>query len=179
MVLLSGGIDSSATLALYTRRSKDVSAIFVDYGQLAVVQERLASSQIAAHYKVDLVVAQCSGLGTFGPGFIRGRNALLLQMALAAAPFDTGQIAIGIHSGTPYVDCSSAFLDEVQRMFDLYCNGRIRAAAPFMNDEKPAVVDFCRTAKVPMSLTYSCERGAAAPCGSCLSCGDRIALRVD
>jgi 7-cyano-7-deazaguanine synthase len=179
VVLLSGGLDSSATLALYRTKSVDVSALFVEYGQPAVAQERDASQRIAAHYETRLITVRCAGLREVGAGYIRGRNALLLQMALATAQFDVGQIAIGLHSGTPYVDCSPAFLAEAQRMFDLYCDGRIRVVAPFIKDDKRGVVDFCREVKVPLGMTYSCERGGERPCGSCSSCGDRTALHVD
>src|SRR5262245_47735816 len=98
LVLLSGGIDSCATLALCRRRTSLVSALFVDYGQAAVIYEQAAVEQLALHYEVRLTIVRCAGLGQFGGGYIRGRNALLLQLALTAAPFEVGQIAIGLHA---------------------------------------------------------------------------------
>ncbi|HTE54972.1 MAG TPA: 7-cyano-7-deazaguanine synthase [Kofleriaceae bacterium] len=178
LVLLSGGIDSCATLALYLRRSSAVSALFVDYGQAAAGQERAAVQRVAAHYDVALSMAECTGLGRLEAGYVRGRNALLLHMALASARFEIGQIAMGLHAGTPYADCSPTFVAEMQRGFDLYCDGQIRAVAPFIDQDKRGVVAFCREANVPMDLTYSCERGASPPCGTCLSCLDRLALNV-
>lgn len=178
LVLLSGGIDSTATLALYRRKASEVAALFIDYGQPAASQERDAAHRVAQHFKTTLTTVQCAGLGTIGSGYIKGRNALLLHLALTAAPFEVGQIALGLHAGTPYVDCSAAFVSEAQRMFDLYCAGRIRVVAPFLNDDKRGVVGFCRDAEVPLHLTYSCERGSPQPCGNCLSCGDRAALHV-
>lgn len=178
LVLLSGGIDSCATLALYRQRSMSVHALFVDYGQAAVVPECAAMERVAAHYGADVRVAKLSGLGRFGDGYIRGRNALLLQTALAAAPFETGQIAIGIHAGTSFPDCSTGFVSEMQRCFDVYGAGRIRVVAPFIDDDKRGVIDFCREAHVPMALTYSCERGTMPSCGECLSCRDRLAFDV-
>jgi 7-cyano-7-deazaguanine synthase len=178
LVLLSGGIDSCATLALYRRRSSSTSALFVDYGQAAAHQERSAVQRVAAHYDVAVSTAQCTGLGEFGAGYVRARNALLLQMALAAAPFEVGQIAMGLHAGTPYADCTPTFVVEMQRSFDLYCDGKIRVVAPFINEDKKAVVAFCREAAVPIDITYSCEHGISPPCGECLSCLDRKALHV-
>jgi 7-cyano-7-deazaguanine synthase len=178
LVLLSGGIDSCATMALYRRRSESVFALFVEYGQAAAEQERSAAEEIARHYAVPLTLAQCSGIGSFAAGYIRGRNALLLHLALAAAPFEAGQIAIGLHSGTPYADCGAGFVNEVQRVFDVYTDGKLRVVAPFLDDDKPAVVAFCRDAGVPLAVTYSCERGGSPPCGECLSCLDRKALDV-
>lgn len=179
LVLLSGGIDSSATLALYRRRPVlSVSALFVDYGQAAARHEQYSADKLAAHYDVALLTVGLSGLGRFEAGYIKGRNALLLQTALTASPFQVGQIAIGLHAGTPYADCGPAFLAEIQRVFDIYCDGKIRVVAPFINQDKRAVVEFSREVGVPMDMTYSCEIGADSHCGECLSCLDRRALGV-
>lgn len=155
-----------------------MSALFVDYGQAAAVQEHAAARRVAAHYHVALSTVHCSGLGIFGAGYVRARNALLLQMALTAAPFEVGQIAMGLHAGTPYTDCSPAFVVEMQRSFDMYCDGKIRVVAPFLDQDKRAIVEFCHAVSAPVNLTYSCELGTDSPCGKCLSCLDRIALNV-
>lgn len=178
LILLSGGIDSCATVALYRRRSPSVSALFVDYGQAAVDQERCAVARVVSHYGISLSTVQCAGLGALGAGYVRGRNALLLQLALVVAPFDVGQIAIGLHAGTSYPDCSPAFVAEMQRVVDVYCEGKMRVVAPFIDQDKPGIVAFCREQAVPLDLTYSCERGTVPTCGQCASCLDRKALDV-
>lgn len=155
-----------------------VTALFVDYGQASASHEHAASRRVAANYDTELVTVQCGGLGTFGAGYVRARNALLLQFALVAAPFDVGLVALGVHAGTAYADCSPAFLQEMQRVFDIYCDGKIQVVAPFVDQDKPAIVAFCRDVGVPLELTYSCERGADPACGTCLSCLDRKALDV-
>lgn len=178
VVLLSGGLDSTATLALYRRRSGPITALFVDYGQVAAVPELRAAQGVCERYEVPLSIVRCSGLGKFDAGYVRARNALLLQIALAAAPFEAGQIAMGLHAGTQYADCSPAFVAEMQRAFDIYCDGKIRVVAPFIEQDKRGVIEFCREVGVPIGLTYSCERGTAPACGGCLSCLDRAALDV-
>lgn len=178
LVLLSGGIDSCATLALYRRKVAPVFAMFVDYGQAAASHEYAAVTRVAGHYEVNVRIATLTGLGNFQEGYILGRNALLLQVALTAAPFDVGQIAIGLHAGTSYPDCSPFFVSEMQRSFDLYCSGKMRVVAPFIDDDKRTVIAFCREIAVPLNLTYSCERGTMPPCGTCLSCLDRVAFDV-
>lgn len=178
LVLLSGGIDSCATVALYRRRSPSVAALFVDYGQAAIDQERLAVERVASHYGISVSTVQCAGLGSLGAGYVRGRNALLLQLALVVAPFEVGQIALGLHAGTPYPDCSPVFVTEMQRVIDVYCEGKIRVVTPFIDQDKPGIVAFCRQQAVPLGLTYSCERGTVPTCGQCASCLDRKALDV-
>lgn len=178
LVLVSGGIDSAATLALYLKKDFAVSAVFVDYEQPARLAEEEAAARICGHYSVPLSIVRCNGLGRMALGYIRGRNSLLVQLALARASFDTGQIGIGIIDGSGYPDCSRLFVKECQDLLDLYCDGRVQLVAPFVNDNKLAVMDYCRINKVPIDLTYSCEAGATTPCGQCPSCKDLEALHA-
>jgi 7-cyano-7-deazaguanine synthase len=90
-----------------------------------------------------------------------------------AVTFQNGMVAIGIHSGTEYRDCSDYFLRQVQSSFDVYTEGRIFISAPFLHWTKKEICEYCRTMKVPFELTYSCEAGHDQPCGQCLSCIDR------
>jgi 7-cyano-7-deazaguanine synthase len=178
LVLASGGLDSTACLTFYREQGYEIEALFVDYGQGALVQERRAVQRIAAHYAVPLSIVGISGLASFGSGFIPARNALLVTAALSRVGVTTASIALGIHDGTSYPDCSTAFVEAVQRIFDIYTDGRVRLSCPFLSWLKPQIWDYCQKAVVPTSLTYSCERGGDLPCGTCLSCKDREALRV-
>ena len=54
LVLLSGGIDSSACLVFYLTQGFSVSALFVDYGQVSKGREESAASAMCAHYGVPL-----------------------------------------------------------------------------------------------------------------------------
>lgn len=177
LVLLSGGVDSAACATFYRSQQCDVSGLFVAYGQGALRQERRAARRIARHNAIPLSTVEISGLGPFGRGYIPGRNALLATTALSHWHARTGMIALGIHAGTTYADCSQGFVDTVQRVFDLYTDGRIRLTCPFLGWTKAQVWQYCRDAGVPIELTYSCERGGERPCGRCLSCKDRRTLR--
>jgi len=177
LVLLSGGLDSAACMTFYRSQGYDVSGLFVAYGQSALRQELIAARRIAKHARVPLAIIQISGLGPFGAGFVPARNALLLTAALSHAKAHKGLIALGIHTGTTYADCSQGFVDAVQRLFDIYTDGRSRVTCPFLGWTKGQIWAYCRDAGVPIELTYSCERGGRRPCGRCLSCKDRRALR--
>ena len=173
-MLLSGGIDSAAALALTRDSGAPTSAFFVDYGQASAAREAQASASLAAHYSVPLKTLRCSGL-SFGSGEIRGRNAFLAHAALMAFPNDAGVVVIGIHDGTGYRDCSSDFASLVQRSFDFHTGGRIALATPFIGHFKGDVFNIAVKLGVPLELTYSCEAGVT-PCGECLSCRDREIL---
>jgi 7-cyano-7-deazaguanine synthase len=91
---------------------------------------------------------------------------------------EPGVIAIGIHSGLPYYDCGEGFVAAVQAIVDGYSAGSLKIGAPFLEWDKPTIWAFCKKHKIPIHLTYSCEKGGRAPCGKCLSCKDREALNV-
>src|SRR5690348_9820296 len=83
-VLLSGGIDSATALALAVKTERQLSTLFVDYGQAAATSERAASGAVAAHYRVHYRTLRLADL-SFGTGDIRGRNAFLLHVAMLAS----------------------------------------------------------------------------------------------
>ena len=175
-LLLSGGIDSAACAAFYLERGFDVRCLHIDFGQPASRNEQTSARQVAHHYGLPLSILRWTGSGRRTNGEIVGRNAFLLLGALLEIGTGPGVLAIGVHSGTPYFDCSQNFLTTVQAICDGYCNGRVRLAAPFISWSKHQVYLFCKSANVPLHLTYSCEIGTDPICGDCMSCQDRRAL---
>jgi 7-cyano-7-deazaguanine synthase len=173
MVLLSGGVDSTACLAFLKSQNTRSSCLYINYGHSAANQETRAALEVSAFYGVRLKQIAVSGFPHWGAGFIPGRNAFLLHTALMATTFKKGMIAIGIHSGTAYSDCSDYFLRQMQSSFDVYTEGRISVCAPFLHWTKKEIWEYCRMMKVPFELTYSCEAGHDPVCGQCLSCIDR------
>lgn len=171
-VLLSGGIDSTACVAFYLKQNFSVHCMFIDYRQAAAQRELLSAKAIAKHYHVPFSQLKWSGLHRKNKGLIFGRNAFLLISALMEMPKYSGIIAIGAHSGTSYYDCTSSFFRKMQSIFDAYTKGRIQIGVPFLKWTKHDIMAFCRSYKVPIELTYSCERGLDQPCGQCLSCRD-------
>jgi 7-cyano-7-deazaguanine synthase len=174
LVLLSGGIDSSAVLALTLEVGTSASALFVDYGQAAASSEAKASAAIAGHFGVEYQSLTCTGQ-TFGAGEIRGRNAFLVHTALMVLRQTKAVVVLGIHAGTTYRDCSPSFLELMQRSYDFHTGGQVSLAAPLVDQVKGDVVRLASEMGVPVELTYSCE-AANEPCGKCLSCRDREEL---
>lgn len=177
LVLTSGGIDSAACLSYYVHRCHPVSALFVDYLQPARTMEAQAALAICERLGVSLLSSHVVG-PRIRTGAIRGRNALLLDLALMTSDFDAGLVCLGVHRGTSYPDCSLPFLERVQALYDTYAGGQIRVDAPFVNWSKRDVYDFAIKQGIPMHLTYSCLVGGERPCGVCESCKDVEALRA-
>ncbi len=66
VVLLSGGLDSSANLALSFETELPVLALFVDYGQRAALSERRASQALAEYYGVPFRELDLRWVGKLG-----------------------------------------------------------------------------------------------------------------
>jgi 7-cyano-7-deazaguanine synthase len=177
-VLLSGGIDSSTCLAYYLDEGFDVKAVFVSYGQVASTRELRAARSVCRHFHVPLRIIYMKQSTRKGPGLIIGRNAFLVCAAVLEAARNAGVVAIGIHSGTRYRDCSPLFLQQIRRLFDVCTGGAIQICAPFVRWTKRDIWEVAMRLKVPLSVTYSCERGCKQPCGKCDSCSDLESLRA-
>jgi 7-cyano-7-deazaguanine synthase len=171
-VLLSGGIDSSACVAFYLEQEFRVAGIFVDYGQIAMPREVRAAEAVAKHYRIPLTKLKWTGVQEKPSGLILGRNAFLLVGALMELPEDRGILSIGIHAGTHYQDCKGPFVRKMQSLFDTYTKGKIQIGIPFLKWIKSDIWQYSISRRVPLDLTYSCERGENQPCGLCLSCQD-------
>lgn len=154
MVLLSGGVDSTACVGYYIRNNYEVYALFINYGQIELEKESNAASSVANYYNIPLNQITINSVSAPN-GYIPGRNAMLLSLALMNCPFTEGIVSLGIHSGTPYQDCSSEFESLMQKIYLLYEEGRIRIDAPFLKWEKSEIVDFAQNIKVPLQLTFS------------------------
>ena len=76
VVLVSGGIDSSATIAACQDVASAVSGVFVDYGQPAALSEWEAAQRVARFYGIP-VTRICLGfkLPSTDRGEFFGRNA--------------------------------------------------------------------------------------------------------
>ena len=126
IVMASGGIDSSTLLWLCFKQGIEPSGLFVDYGQAAAQSESLAVARLCSELKVPWRRVRYDG-SRFGPGEIRGRNAYLLHTALMEFPTKTGVVALGIHAGTGYDDCSPDFIDAMQRSYEIHTRARLRS----------------------------------------------------
>ena len=178
VVLLSGGIDSAACVRYYLDLGFQLTGLFIDYGQRARNNEGASAVQVANYYDIPLDRVSLSTVKHFGPGEIRGRNAFLIIAALLYYPQFKGILSLGIHSGTPYYDCSQQFISDITTIIDAYAGGEVRIDAPFLAWDKSMIYAYCKEKGVPIHLTYSCESGTDPPCGKCSSCKDREALNA-
>lgn len=174
-VLLSGGIDSMACADFYRSMGRPACGIFVDYGQAAARHETVAAEAVAHHLAIPLLVVTACGPRAKGDGEIPARNAFLACAAAMERPPSVLAIALGIHAGTPYADCSPAFVASAKELLRLQSTP-VDVLAPFLEWQKQEVIEYARKRRLPIELTYSCESGTLPPCGTCMSCLDRRVL---
>lgn len=145
VVLLSGGLDSSVTMAMAIDDGYTVHALTIDYGQRHQ-RELEAARSMARHHGVEHKVARVD-LSAFGgsaltdasigipsdtpeddigdaipPTYVPGRNTVFLSMALAwAEAMDADAVFIGANSVdySGYPDCRPEYMDAMQRAVDL------------------------------------------------------------
>jgi 7-cyano-7-deazaguanine synthase len=157
VVLLSGGLDSTTTLAVAQSRGFEISALSVDYGQRhraeLLCAERIAcSAQVARHaiVQVDLRAIGGSALTADIPvpknladeqiaemipvTYVPARNTILLGLALGfAETVQAFDIFIGANAldYSGYPDCRPAFLEEFERLANLATKAAVEGHGRF------------------------------------------------
>jgi 7-cyano-7-deazaguanine synthase len=175
-VLFSGGIDSTSTALFLKSSGLSVRGLFVDFGQASRDMERRSIDRLKNLIGMQVDEIRISSLSFHGIGELTGRNALLIFSAVLLGNCDSGGIAIGIHSGTPYYDCSPDFAESIDVLVRQCSSGKLFVLAPFVRWSKDEVYSYFLSRGIPLDETYSCEAGTAPACGQCASCLDRKRL---
>lgn len=175
-VLFSGGLDSAACAYMLKHQGFHIELLFVDFGQAAARKEYEAACLLAE--SIGVPVRRCTFIAdtSFGAGELVGRNAFLVFAALLTAGQDPQVIALGLHAGTPYFDCSPQFLSSISKSVAEHTDGKVSVVAPFISWSKRDVFDYFQSTGLSILHAYSCEAGTDPPCGTCASCKDREAL---
>ena len=175
LLLTSGGIDSTALLDFYLRRKVNLHCVHFQYGQSNAESERVALENVTRHYGLAAKVITLDWSMARRRSEILCRNSLFV-LAAASLGFVPAEISLGIHSDSPYYDCSQQFVMDSQRLLDGYFSGSVRLETPLIEFTKSDIVIYCKQNDVPVDLTYSCQIQNNPPCGSCQSCIDRRLL---
>jgi len=175
VVLASGGIDSTALIDFYLRQGMRVEGIHFQYGQNNGESELKSFEKVKTFYQIEGKVIKLDFSLSKKQDEIIGRNTVFLFVAGFST--EAKKIALGIHADTPYYDCSRAFLRDSQKILDGYFAGTVQVDAPFIDLNKIDILTYCTEFKVPIELTYSCQRQNNWPCGVCPTCRELTLLR--
>jgi len=186
VVLLSGGLDSTTTLAVAMSRGFDCYALTVKYGQLhdveleaarrvaarAGVREHrvigvdLSSLAASALTRRDVAVPKDRALADIGaPGdvpatYVPARNTVLLSLALAwAESLGVKDLFIGVNvlDASGYPDCRPEFVRAFEALAQVATRaGGFAVHAPLIELTKADIIKLGLDLGVDYSVTHSC-----------------------
>ncbi len=172
-ILLSGGVDSVSLIPYYLNKNFNIMCLWVDYGQIGSEFEYEAASYFCKQFDLELVTINVSGrIDIINKDLMeyKGRNLLLISMALSLFPYRYGLISTGIRYSTIYMDCQDKFVASISEVVDNLSNGTILLDFPFYSFNKIDIIAFAIRNKINIDKTYSCIFGLPKGCEKCISC---------
>jgi len=198
VVLLSGGMDSAAVIAIAKEQGFDVHALSVRYGQrhtseLEAAARVAAAMGVRVHKTVDVDLRSIGGSALTddidvpeagGAGipvtYVPARNTIMLSLALGwAEVLGAADIFCGVNAVdySGYPDCRPEFVEAFERLANLATKAGVEGAgirvhAPLQRMGKDAIVREGVRLGVDFGLTVSCYRADAdgRACGHCDAC---------
>jgi 7-cyano-7-deazaguanine synthase len=199
VVLLSGGLDSSTTLAVARAKGFAPHALTVSYGQrhqaeLAAARRVARALEVVEHkvLAVDLRAFGGSALtgdlplpthrpdAAIGSGipatYVPARNTILLSLALAWAE------VLGAFDYSGYPDCRPEYIAAFEALANLATKAGVEGArrftvhTPLIRMSKREIIRTGRELGVDFAMTVSCydPDDAGAACGACDACQLRL-----
>ncbi len=205
VVLLSGGLDSTTTLAIALDRDRDVIALSFRYGQRHS-RELDSARAVAEHYgvrhivvdldlssftssaltsdEVDVPDADTHPVGEDIPvTYVPARNIIMLSVAAGLCEtVGADSIYIGANAVdySGYPDCRPEFFESYERLLAVGTKVGVEGhpialETPIIAMTKAEIVGMGMAMGAPLHLTWSCYRGGDRACGRCDSCVLRLA----
>jgi 7-cyano-7-deazaguanine synthase len=193
LVLHSGGLDSTTCLLAALNEGHRVLSLGIDYGQRARAELQYAYQQCESR-RVDRKVIKLEWARPkrllplnrsveeirreTSTGYLPGRNALFLALALAhAAGVEATRIVIGINcvDFSGYPDCKPQFLEAFAAMARSADPSSPIISAPLLHKSKPEIARMAFALGLRHGDTWSCYRPKGSterpvPCGACDAC---------
>ncbi|HYC50307.1 MAG TPA: 7-cyano-7-deazaguanine synthase QueC [Gemmatimonadaceae bacterium] len=203
VVLLSGGLDSTTTLAVARRDGFTPFAMTFRYGQRHAQEvdaaRRIArATGVAEHVVVDIDLRTFGGSAltssidvpkdriaddTVPITYVPARNTIFLSYALAwAEVLDAHDIYIGVNAVdySGYPDCRPEYIAAFERMANLATRAGVMGQAlhiraPLIDMTKAGIIELGTSLGVDYSLTTSCyDPEDGVACGHCDACVLRV-----
>lgn len=197
VVILSGGMDSTTLLYDVIRKHSSIYAISFNYDQkhkkelsmakatcevlgvphkicnLQVLNEVAPSALTRDDWEVpEGHYAEESMKQTVVPN----RNMVMLSIAISyAISLNAPTVYYGAHSGDHdiYPDCRPEFVEAMSKAALLADWFQVSLQAPYLNMTKGDIAALGKELVVDYSLTWTCYKGQATPCGKCGACVER------
>jgi 7-cyano-7-deazaguanine synthase len=203
VVLLSGGLDSTTTLAQALADGCEVTALSFSYGQRHT-KELISAENVCRYYDVRHVVIDID-LSSFHSAltqkdidvpldrigrledeipvtYVPARNIIFLSVAAGLCEsIGADRVYIGANAVdySGYPDCRPDFF---KAYYDMLSKGTkagveghpVRIVTPILEASKADIVRLGKKLGAPLQMTWSCYNGGDKACGHCDSCRLRL-----
>ncbi len=200
LVLFSGGLDSTTTLAIAKAERYDVMALTINYQQrhnfeikaskkilskipnikhiiFNIDLSKIGGSALTDN-QIDVPTNKTSGIPIT---YVPARNTIFLSIALAKAEtVNSFDIFIGVNAidYSGYPDCRPVFISEFEKLANLATKeavqnkGSYKIHTPLITLSKAEIIKKGISLKVDYSITSSCYKRNkyGNPCGFCDAC---------
>lgn len=199
VVLLSGGLDSTTTLAIAQAQGFCCFALSFDYGQRHAVElsacATIAKNMAVAEHRILRIGLEQLGGSTLTdatfpiakstvsgipPTYVPARNTIFLAYALAYAEVsEAPDIFIGVNTAdySGYPDCRPEYILAFENMANLATravegDGRYRVRTPLIDLTKAEIIQWGKQLGVDYSATVSCYNPdqLGRACAHCDAC---------
>jgi len=195
VAILSGGLDSTVSLAAAVRRMDLVLALTFDYGQRAARREREASVRIARSYGVPhrvIAIPWLAGLTRTAlvnrkaklprhemseqsakAVWVPNRNGVFIEVAAAhAESLGATRLVTGFNreEAATFPDNSPAYVRAVNSALSFSTANGVRVVSFTGSLDKRGIVRLGRRLGAPLDLIWPCYEGGRAWCRECESC---------
>ncbi len=200
VVLLSGGLDSTALLYWVVNEGYKSYVLSFDYGQRHKKELQFAKrtcDKLGVEHKIIDITSiheLLSGSAltdssikvpeehysheTQKATIVPNRNAIMLNIAIGyAVSLGADRVFYAAHANDReiYPDCRAEFINSQNETAKLANdNDDFEIIAPFVNKKKVDIVKIAGELGVPFEDTWSCYKGGARACGICGTCRERI-----
>jgi 7-cyano-7-deazaguanine synthase len=195
VAILSGGLDSTVSLAVAAKRMNVLLALTFDYGQRAAKRERAAAGKIARHYRIPHRVIAVPWLADLtGTALVNrraalprnemsvrsakavwvpNRNGVFIEIAAAhAESMGATRLITGFNreEAVTFPDNSPEYVDAVNRALSYSTANGVRVVSFTADLDKPQIVALGRRLDAPLKHIWPCYEGGRTWCGECESC---------
>lgn len=196
LCIISGGMDSAVAASIAKSEGYEIVALHFDYGQRTMSKERECFDKIASSLNaLKKFVIDTSFIADVGGNaltdknikipknalqdkeppatYVAFRNGIFLSIATGIAQVQGCEaIYIGLveADGSGYPDCSSEFLEAMNKAANLGTGCDIKFKAPLIGLSKGQIVATAYKLGVDLANTWSCYENEDLACGECDSC---------